>query len=196
METDARGQLGGLETTEEVRRRLARQSGSFRCPTCGRSNVDIIADSAKRCEESSSPPPDDVQVPAELSMGWRDEMGAQGKPGSDGSKPVDKSSGSARVDDSDGAELAEGFVQTVSGGHSNQLPSSSTNADASQRRREAADRAPTVAETPPPLAAAVRMHRVTNARHHGDGVPLWIDRAIVALVIALAALVLKVLFGI
>ncbi|POR33963.1 Ubiquitin-conjugating enzyme E2 J1 [Tolypocladium paradoxum] len=180
METDARGQLGGLDTTDAVRRRLAQESGSFRCATCGRSNTDLIAESEKRAAEASSSAADDVQVPQELSMGWRDEMEAK----------------KAAKDDegSDAAELAEGFVQTAP----TAAPSTSTSTNQLQPRRSpVTNDAPAAAQTAAQTAATpiTTQVTVTAPRPQHDDVPLWIDRAIVALVILLAALLLKVLFG-
>lgn len=172
METDARGQLGGLDTTDAVRRRLAQESGSFRCATCSRSNADLIAESEKRAAEASSSAADDVQVPQELSMGWRDEMEA-------------KRAANGGDEGSDAAELAEGFVQTAPAAAAAAL-STSTNTNQPLPRPAAAQTA-----TPPNTTQVT----VTAPRPQHDGVPLWIDRAIVALVIVLAALLFRILFG-
>ncbi|PHH81163.1 hypothetical protein CDD80_23 [Ophiocordyceps camponoti-rufipedis] len=74
METDARGQLGGIDTTDAVRKRLAQESGPFRCSTCARTNHDIIADAERRTQATNSSSSEEVKVPQELRMGWRDEM--------------------------------------------------------------------------------------------------------------------------
>jgi ubiquitin-conjugating enzyme E2 J1 len=93
METDVQGQLGGMETTEAVRRRLAQESGSFKCLVCAKSNADIIAECEDRCKETASFC-QEISVPAELNMSWRDEL-------------------EAATNDQSEAELAEGFVQTA-----------------------------------------------------------------------------------
>ncbi|GJN74656.1 hypothetical protein PLIIFM63780_009701 [Purpureocillium lilacinum] len=195
METDARGQLGGLDTTDAVRRRLARESGSHACATCGRTNTDIIAESEKRAREHSSLTPEEVQVPQELSMGWKDEMQARKDADSKAEQgPASNATPTAsRDDESDGAELAEGFVRTA------------------PPARHAEDTRQTVLPTAPPNQAAhvqrlpaapeqandrhgrPQLHQIPGAPN--DGVPLWIDRAIVALVILLGAVLFKVLFG-
>jgi ubiquitin-conjugating enzyme E2 J1 len=203
METDARGQLGGLDTTEEVRRRLARESRLFKCSTCARSNGDIIAESEKQAKESSSSS-EKVQIPTELSMGWRDEMETKNRDRARQSTSTDPSK-VPHESDSDSAELAEGFVQTV--------PTSVTNAAQPQVRPSSQEHGngsvssgrPTEVRTPAPggnsqtsnqaLQQRQRQQQATvGPREHG--VPLWVDRAIVGLVISLAALLLKVLFGI
>ncbi|KAL7949221.1 ubiquitin-conjugating enzyme/RWD-like protein [Trichoderma barbatum] len=170
METDVLGQLGGLETTEAVRRRLAQESASFKCAVCARTNADIIAECEDRCKQGASPC-QDVSVPAELNMGWRDELEAARKDQTSKVSPeVDRNDGM-----SDEAELAEGFVQT----------------------------APSIPEDvvahpsfPMPTPEIQRNSLTANRTRAGsDGVPLWVDRVIVALVILLVALVLKVLFS-
>nr|OQO17462.1 hypothetical protein B0A51_13674 [Rachicladosporium sp. CCFEE 5018] len=42
MDTDAKGQLGGMESSEGVRRRFAEGSGAWRCGSCGKTNVEIM----------------------------------------------------------------------------------------------------------------------------------------------------------
>jgi len=76
METDPKGQLGGLDTTDEVRKRLATESLSYLCPACGKSNADII----RECSEQSEANPDtsagnkEIDVPSDLRMSWKDEL--------------------------------------------------------------------------------------------------------------------------
>ncbi|KAJ6438707.1 ubiquitin-conjugating enzyme [Purpureocillium lavendulum] len=199
METDARGQLGGLDTTDTVRRRLARDSGSHTCATCGRSNTDIIAESEKRAREHSSTS-EEVQVPQELSMGWKDEMqakkaaesNAEAGPGTATTTTITTATRIAatrREDESESAELAEGFVRTAP-------PASGVN---ETRRRTPqvvpAREANQVQPAPPAPGLAHRPQLQHIPGRPNDGVPLWIDRAIVALVILLAAVLFKVLFG-
>ena len=131
-------------------------------------------------------------------MGWRDEL--ETKPSSNSSKENGRGNGNDKDDESDSADLAEGFVATGPenqrelfaaseqpvatdvGGHGSQYPA---------RQQQTSPPNRTIA------APAQQTTRQNGAMHvHGDGVPLWIDRAIVALVIALAALLLKVLFGV
>lgn len=175
METDVLGQLGGLETTEAVRRRLAQESASFKCAVCARTNADIIAECEDRCKQAASLC-QDISVPAELKMGWRDELEAARKDQPSSAHSL-QTSPELRRDDgiSDEAELAEGFVQTASS-----IP----------------DDVVAHPSFPMPAPETQRNSLTVNQRRvEIDGVPLWIDRAIVALVILLAALVLKVFFS-
>ncbi|OAA52082.1 Ubiquitin-conjugating enzyme/RWD-like protein [Metarhizium rileyi] len=198
METDARGQLGGLDTTEEVRRRLARESRSFKCSICARSNADIISESNKRALESSVSKTD-VQVPTELSMGWRDEMGARNQNCRSEATSLDTSR-VLRDSDSDSAQLAEGFVQTapVSGGDIDKTqpaPLTDGGPSPSDRPTEMPISSSGGGARSSSQAPQQRQRRPATIGSRADGVPLWIDRAIVALVIVLAALVARVLFG-
>lgn len=179
METDARGQLGGYDTTEAVRRRLAGDSPSYKCPVCGRTNNEIIKESEELAKEASTAG-QDVHVPEELSMGFRDEMEASKKKQAE--------------EDEETAELAEGFVQTVP----NPTPSdnrgepstSAVNRDSLQNQARPALSVAQPTRMVPSSAQPAQQRLATD-----EGVPVWIDRMIVALVVLLAALILKVLFG-
>ncbi|CAM1508522.1 Fc.00g053700.m01.CDS01 [Cosmosporella sp. VM-42] len=199
METNAQGQLGGVETTDAVRKRLAAESSSFKCQMCGKTNAEII----KECEElaqgaeSSSK---EVEVPKELNMAWKDEMEAK------------KNAAVADVGESESAELAEGFVMTAPvvpnveaparPSIADHIPASGSNVDVNApaesyginlgntTRAGVQQRGATGI---PAMAAPQQQHQQPR-RATDDGVPLWIDRTIVVLVVLLTALVLKILF--
>lgn len=202
METDPKGQLGGLDTSDAVRRRLASESRAWRCPGCGaRTNEDII----RECEEATraaeaeagegegeggpSRKSKEVEVPAELKMGFRDEMekAAAAAAAATGGTAI-------TAEDAESAELAEGFVQTVP----------RANLDTSTTAAAAARPGPTVPQPTrtiplphaghntgiPPQQALLQQRRVFN---DGGDVPRWIDRVIAALVVCLVGMILKVL---
>lgn len=210
METDPKGQLGGLEMPDAVRRRMAAESKSWRCNGCGgRTNEEII----RECEEaanaaaeeagSSSGAQKEVEVPAELKMGFRDEME---KAAAAAAATAAVAGGGATVppsgpnieavapadDDSETAELAEGFVQTV--------PRTQTDLSAGAARP---------GQTVPQPTRTVPLPNGTNNNTPGvqglqqqqrqpiqdDGVPRWIDRVIAALVVCLVGMILKVMLG-
>lgn len=173
------GQLGGMVTTEAVRRRLAHESGSFKCATCAKSNADIIAECEDRCKEATSPC-QEISVPTDLNMGWRDELeAAKNNPSSTHqteNSPELSQGGEPPVAEPSEAELAEGFVPTTP---------------------NVTDDAP--AHPPAPMLSIRNRQPPSTAIPTGTGaeaVPLWIDRVIVALVILLVAIVFKVLLGI
>ncbi|RGP60686.1 ubiquitin-conjugating enzyme e2 j1 [Fusarium longipes] len=190
METDARGQLGGLETTDAVRQRLATESSTFKCSACGKTNSEIIQECEERAKEASSSA-QEVEVPKELNMGWRDEMGAK----KEGESKTEQGN-----DDAETAQLAEGFVQTAPDAG----PADSNN-PATQPQFDNRNPTPTrtiplpapAAQTPvhaPMAPVAVQAQQARRASD--DGVPLWLDRAIVVLVVLLVALVLKIIFAV
>lgn len=88
MDTDAKGQLGGIECSREARERMAKDSGAWRCAGCAKSNADIMQEReelVKEVEEKEGKRKDD-QVPEELRLAYRDELGKEGQD----DKTVDK----------------------------------------------------------------------------------------------------------
>lgn len=209
METDPKGQLGGLDTSEAVRRRLAGESRAWRCAGCGgRTNEDII----KECEEAAkaaeaeeaeggggSSKSKDVEVPTELKLGFRDEMekaAAAAAAAEGGSAAAAAAAGVVGADDAESAELAEGFVQTVP---RHDLEPQPPAAGAARPGQTVPQPTRTV-----PLPHAVHNRAVPaqqaplQQRHtfnDNGGVPRWIDRVIAALVVCLVGMILKVLLA-
>ena len=192
METDSKGQLGGLDTTDAVRKRLATESRGWRCSACGgRTNEDII----KECEDAAraaeaeagegSSKANEVEVPPELSMGFKDEM--------------EKKAAAQAVEDAETAELAEGFVQTVPRAQLGGVAASSTAAGLAQPGQSVPQPTRTV---PLPNAAhntavPLQQAQLLQQQHtlNDRGVPKWIDRVIAALVVCLVGMILKVILG-
>ncbi|KAI1178491.1 ubiquitin-conjugating enzyme/RWD-like protein [Nemania sp. FL0916] len=183
METGASGQIGGLDTSDAVRARLAASSRTWRCGVCTQSNEEILAECEARGREAGeSSETKEVEVPAELRMAFRDDMEKEKVRAEEGTK-----------EDAESAELAEGFVQT-----------------APERIRDAH---PVVAAAPPPQPAqGVPMPTPTTRiplpdpvapipggaqqQTHIDpngGVPPWLDYAIMSLVMMLVAIILKIM---
>jgi len=76
METDPRGQLGGLDTTDSVRKRMAAESHAFRCSVCSKTNLEIISEREVAAAETAleERTKGEVEIPPELKMGWKDEL--------------------------------------------------------------------------------------------------------------------------
>ncbi|KAF9869458.1 ubiquitin-conjugating enzyme [Colletotrichum karsti] len=185
METDPRGQLGGLETSDAVRKRHAAASHMFKCQTCAKTNLEII----QECEESAkavagTSESNEVGIPSELKMSWKDEM-AKPKGSEEGSPAPDVSQ--REEGDTESAELAEGFVRTApeTGLEANQVPAS-TSAPPAARLTEGVP-APTRTVSLPPAPNVRQVHQGP----HDEGVPLWVDRSIVAIVVLLLAMIVK-----
>ncbi|KXJ93229.1 ubiquitin-conjugating enzyme/RWD-like protein, partial [Microdochium bolleyi] len=129
MESDAKGQIGGIDSSEAVRLRFAAESRRWQCPGCAKTNEEIIAESEERCREfdaargagsgsggGSASGRTEVEIPAELKMGFRDEMeaaAAAAKTGAGSQQGAPNASSASDADDSESAQLAEGFVQTA-----------------------------------------------------------------------------------
>lgn len=192
METDPRGQLGGLEATDDIRKRHAQASQTYKCPTCAKTNAEIMQESEEAAKASETAA--EVEVPSELKMGWKDEMG---KAAENSGAPVPTTSQAAS--DHENAELAEGFVQTAAPAQNVEAasaappaagpPPATTQLGAPQARegRHVPQPTPTV-----PLPAAVSQPAQLQIAAD-DGIPVWVDRAIVIIVVILIAMILKAL---
>ncbi|KAI0552095.1 ubiquitin-conjugating enzyme/RWD-like protein [Xylaria curta] len=182
METGASGQIGGLDTSDAVRARLAASSRSWRCGVCARTNEEIIAECEERCREAGeSSEAKEVEVPTELRMVFRDEM-EKAKAGTpEGVK-----------EDAESAELAEGFVQTVP----ERIQHAPIAAAAAPPLAPPAQVLPTPTTRlplPDPMGpAAVRAQQPIHIDPNG-GVPPWLDYAIMSLVMMLVAIILKII---
>jgi ubiquitin-conjugating enzyme E2 J1 len=79
MDTDAKGQLGGIECGEKARQKMAGESGAYMCPACGKSNEDIMAEREElaRLVEAREGKQKEEEVPEELRLAYRDEIGKE-----------------------------------------------------------------------------------------------------------------------
>lgn len=77
MDTDAKGQLGGIECSKDARERMARDSGKWACAACGKSNDEIVKErqEAVREIEAKEGTRAEEEVPEELRLAYRDELG-------------------------------------------------------------------------------------------------------------------------
>jgi len=187
METDPKGQLGGLECSDDVRRRMAVESASWKCGTCGKSNEKILREceaAAKEKESEEGSRRKEKEVPKELKFGFKDE------------KKVEEVVETSVDGTQSSAELAEGFVQTgprpgpVFDGQVRTPTAAYPQARPAQGVPQA-----TGASRPSEIGAIPPQARLVPQRRSNDGVPTWVDRAIAGLVICLVLMVMKVLLG-
>jgi ubiquitin-conjugating enzyme E2 J1 len=74
MDTNAKGQLGGMDATDEVRRRFAGQSAASRCPTCSKSNGEIMKDHDTSIQALGEERVDAaIDVPQQLRLSYKGE---------------------------------------------------------------------------------------------------------------------------
>ncbi|KAI3321974.1 UBC-like protein [Xylariaceae sp. AK1471] len=182
METGASGQIGGIDTSDAVRTRLAASSRSWRCGVCAKSNEEIIAECEERCREAGElAAAKEVEVPAELRMGFRDEMEKAKAGASKGVK-----------EDAESAELAEGFVQTVPE-RIQDTPVAAAPPPARPAQGVPTPTATTRVPLPDPMGPlAARTQQPIHIDPNG-GVPPWLDYAIMSLVMMLVAIILKIM---
>ncbi|KAI0490500.1 ubiquitin-conjugating enzyme/RWD-like protein [Xylaria cf. heliscus] len=192
METGAGGQIGGLDTSDAVRARLAASSRSWRCGVCARTNEEIIAECEERCRETGeSSETKEVEVPAELRMAFRDEMEKdKAKASASTSASTSARAGEGAKEDAESAELAEGFVQTV--------PDRIQHAPVAAVPPAAAPAQVLPTPTtriplPDPMGPAVARAQQTIHIDPNGGVPPWLDYAIMSLVMMLVAIILKIM---
>ncbi|KAF2863201.1 UBC-like protein [Piedraia hortae CBS 480.64] len=74
MDTNASGQLGGLEAAESVRRRMASQSGEWKCPTCGKTNNEIMHGQEEAIKNSGDGEQEKGFAPPELTMTYKETL--------------------------------------------------------------------------------------------------------------------------
>ena len=135
MSQEPEGQVGGLNTSEGERKRLAELSGQWTCTECQKSNQRII-DEAEAAADAAGPAKPDQLIPKELQLGYRSDIEAKAKAAAGSSTTEASSSAEAKLPngnppllpgtsksapqslfharrDSDSEnELAEGFVPT------------------------------------------------------------------------------------
>ncbi|KAI9711805.1 MAG: hypothetical protein M1820_001950 [Bogoriella megaspora] len=76
MDTGAKGQLGGLDASEGMRRKLAGESTGWRCTGCGRTNGEIMREREEVCREMEGEEgKEEEKVPEELKLAYREELG-------------------------------------------------------------------------------------------------------------------------
>ncbi|KAK4460696.1 ubiquitin-conjugating enzyme E2 J1 [Cladorrhinum samala] len=221
METDVKGQLGGLESNDQVRRRLADESRTWTCPggcNGGKSNQEIM----KECEEAareldgkggegaSKAKREEEKVPDELKLGWRDEMEKKGKNAKGGTGGTGDSK---EEDEEESARLAEGFVRTGNpegsssgggGGGTTTIARPPVGVTEGASGSQTAQPAPALLS---PLAAQLQLQmqlqqqqqlqrlQLAQRRRISNDHDVWLDRAIVAVAVLLAAAVAKVMLG-
>ena len=223
MDTAARGQLGGLDMSRAARERLAVESQSFRCQVCGKTNLEILQASEERATKKTTTTTE-VEVPAELRMAWRDELASERQQQSIEQQAAQQSKQQSAQQcieqqaaqqskqqaaqqseqqaaqsaaphcpprtgspDSETAELAEGFVST--------RPTPADNPAQSQPEHPPQGLASTQTQTQTHTQTQTQTQTHTLRQLPAEGVPSWLDRAIVGLLVALVGMILKMLLS-
>jgi ubiquitin-conjugating enzyme E2 J1 len=123
----------------------------------------------------------DVEVPAELRMGFRDEMEKAKAGASEGAK-----------EDTESAELAEGFVQTVPE-RIQDAPVAAAPPSARPGQGVPTPTPTTRVPLPVPMGPLPGRNQQPTHIDPNGGVPPWLDYAIMSLVMMLIAILLKIM---
>ena len=170
MDSDASGQIGGMSTSEEVRKRLARESRGWRCGGCGgRSNEEVMLELEERCREEGGAR-EEEKVPDELRLEFRDQLGK------------DKGGEKKAEDDEKEDEAREGSATTDGNMTTTSLPRETASSVAEVRTQ------PITRTVPSPTA----VRTATQARPQTSPDTSLLDMAIVGVAIALVLMLFKV----
>lgn len=92
MDTDAKGQLGGIECSRDARERMAKESGAWTCAACGKQNAEIMKEREEmvRDIEATEGKRKEEEIPEELRLAYRDELGKQDDTQESGDKGKEK----------------------------------------------------------------------------------------------------------
>ncbi|KAI7539048.1 UBC-like protein [Hortaea werneckii] len=158
MDTSASGQLGGMDASEEVRKRLASQSRAWKCPSCSKTNEEIMKEQEEAVEEQGDGADKTDEVPEELRLAYREDLS--------------KSNGKTDENKKDDATAQKPEPAPVQ----NQPAQSTVAAQATSQSPQA------------PVPAMRQPQAQQVPRRQEEAVPAWIDKAIYGVVIALVVL--------
>jgi ubiquitin-conjugating enzyme E2 J1 len=168
MDTDAKGQLGGIECSPPIRKRMAGESGAFRCAVCGRSNAEIIKEreEAAALIEAKEGKKKEEEVPEELRLAYRDELEKGASKGGEHEPVAKESKGKERAQET--PPTARPVVQASTS------PATSVNAP-----------------VPRPTRTVPFSAQQAVAQHSRDPSLAWIDACIYGVIAALLFMVVK-----
>lgn len=181
MDSEAGGQVGGMTSSEGVRRRFAVESGAFRCAVCGRANAEIMRECEERVTAEGSGHGEEEVVPDELRLGYKDQLGKEKDGGGaevQAEVPTtgDRGEEAAKVVETGSDVVSPSFVSATGPVQTTSTPA--LNTQQGQRVTPRDNR-----QTPTPVRAQPIAADTA-----------WIDKAIIGVGVALAFMVFHVLF--
>lgn len=167
MDTDAKGQLGGMDAGEGMRRKMAKESTQWKCGSCGRINAEVMKKQAEAAagEEGVK----EEEVPEQLRLAFREDLGK----GANGDEAGKAEANGAPKQDTEAAPAASAPTSAVS-----QTPAT-----------------PVVQPTRTVQAPTMQAHQRRAPVAQGDDIPAWIDKAIIGIVFAIIAIIWLRFFG-
>jgi ubiquitin-conjugating enzyme E2 J1 len=184
METDAKGQLGGLDTTDVERRRIAEGTGNWKCQSCGRSNKEILGECAEAARELGRNGEEraEEKVPEELKIGFKDEKKEKAELANPAVPPT--------------AQQSNVKLPTPVSPVANPQQSPNPTSPIPNLRLNATPASPIAQRNPIPTSPTPQQQaiRVQLQQRSTDGL-IWVDRAILGVVICLVLMVVKRVLG-
>jgi ubiquitin-conjugating enzyme E2 J1 len=187
MESSPAGQLGGVDASESVRKRMAGESRGWRCSVCGGKSCEEILGEVERAAKEleaeqgeGSTAREEEKVPPEMQFAIKKDAGEEKKDEAqnEGKAPA------ARTED-ETARQPEIATQPYPPARPAQtVPQPTATIPLPPQAQVQAQ------FQPQPQRQMAQVHVRSN-----DGVPIWVDRAIAGIVVCLVAMVLKMLLG-
>ena len=183
MEGGAKGQVGGQDMPEAERKRLAEESKTWRCSSCGGITNDEIL-KAQQAEDGSNI--GEGVIPGELKFGYKDQLTNQNKADkppavrSEEQEIVNVSQnlihnrGPKRIDSSQSTPTAGPLASNSVSSHSSSLPGDLASSHQQPFQAAAA------------VGAAPAVQRPSQ-----DAVPGWVDKAIAGVLATLTIMIIK-----
>ncbi|KAL1965752.1 hypothetical protein VTN77DRAFT_5252 [Rasamsonia byssochlamydoides] len=196
MDGDAKGQLGGLDATDEVRRMWAEKSRSWRCDVCsgGKTNEEILREWREVCLQKGIAVDEEGRefVPEELKMHYKkqsqntttEEKGQDDAPTST-SRPIETAS----------TETKQSIEQEPLQNRQDATAASSTTSSSSHHASSSTTLVSTSTRPTPTTTTTTttttiqHQPRAPTSSSSSDGP--WLDRAIVGVLIALIFMILR-----
>lgn len=177
MDSDAKGQVGGMEASEEVRKRLAMNSRSWKCAACQRSNEEVLKEVEDEARANGEEGKAREEVPEELRLAYREELGKKedGKVEANG-KPAETPRSNHQ--DHPAAPVVPAAVQ----------PQSQPAVSTPQIQQ---GRPPSTPQSQPQRTQQLPLQQRQREAPQVEGVPPWIDKAIYGILGLLVFLVWK-----
>jgi ubiquitin-conjugating enzyme E2 J1 len=177
MEGDAKGQVGGLDVSESVRREHAERSRGWSCDLCGRSNEAILGEWRDYCRENG----------VDVGDGDNERVVISEKLG-EGEKEVEGDEVANRQDGE--AAISEKEIQDDS-----TAPLTTVSPEVTQEQPQITPVTSPVADSQTPATAvlprpAVNQHPAQAVASQQSEDP-WLDRAIIGVLIALVIMILR-----
>lgn len=185
METDPKGQLGGLECTAKEREKIARESVNWVCSVCQKKNANILRESQSFYGEIDL----DTNTIETKTLTQENQV-AMINISADKEKRI-----------SNGALVSETKTQEKDGKNSNELPATSVPKIPHYTISELSETKLTSVSPSTGSSISQLNTRVTQTSQtipimsRNEDSPLWIDRAIATIIFCLLVMVMKVLLG-